>query len=174
LIFPNRAAQQRLDRIPDFQKSSADITPQNSGRVARIGLRFRRQQSRCRGVRRGETFHRSLLDDLAAFMTQTTSAMRPNDAEIMGDEHRLMPSRARNLASSVRICACTVTSSAVVGSSAISRSGSLASAHRDHHALALATGQLGRIVAKPRFGSGMPTWSRAQRPRPRHGPTNSA
>ena len=39
-----------------------------------------------------------------------------------------MPSRACISASSARICACTVTSSAVVGSSAISRSGSLASA----------------------------------------------
>ena len=40
----------------------------------------------------------------------------------------LMPSRDRMSASSARIWACTVTSSAVVGSSAISRSGSLASA----------------------------------------------
>ena len=39
-----------------------------------------------------------------------------------------MPSRFCRSLSSVRICACTVTSSAVVGSSAISRSGSLASA----------------------------------------------
>ena len=40
----------------------------------------------------------------------------------------LMPSRDLISASSARIWACTVTSSAVVGSSAISRSGSLASA----------------------------------------------
>ena len=39
-----------------------------------------------------------------------------------------MPSRAWRSFNSLRICACTVTSSAVVGSSAISRSGSLASA----------------------------------------------
>ena len=39
-----------------------------------------------------------------------------------------MPSRACKSLRSFRICACTVTSSAVVGSSAISRSGSLASA----------------------------------------------
>jgi hypothetical protein len=42
--------------------------------------------------------------------------------------------------SSVRICAWIVTSSAVVGSSAISMSGSLAKRHGDHHALALAAG----------------------------------
>ena len=40
----------------------------------------------------------------------------------------LMPSRVCISFSSLRICACTVTSSAVVGSSAIRRSGSLASA----------------------------------------------
>ena len=39
-----------------------------------------------------------------------------------------MPSRALTSLSSAMICACTVTSSAVVGSSAINRSGSLASA----------------------------------------------
>ena len=39
-----------------------------------------------------------------------------------------MPSRVCVSLSSLRICACTVTSSAVVGSSAISRSGSFASA----------------------------------------------
>ncbi len=39
-----------------------------------------------------------------------------------------MPSRFWMSCSSLMICACTVTSSAVVGSSAISRSGSLASA----------------------------------------------
>ena len=39
-----------------------------------------------------------------------------------------MPSRFCVSLSSCRICACTVTSSAVVGSSAISRSGSFASA----------------------------------------------
>ena len=39
-----------------------------------------------------------------------------------------MPSRPCSSFKSFRICACTVTSSAVVGSSAISRSGSFASA----------------------------------------------
>ena len=39
-----------------------------------------------------------------------------------------MPSRVCVSFSSFRICACTVTSSAVVGSSAISKSGSLAKA----------------------------------------------
>ena len=52
-----------------------------------------------------------------------------HDAEVVGDEqhrHAELRSAARSAAS--RICAWMVTSSAVVGSSAISRSGSLASA----------------------------------------------
>ena len=61
-------------------------------------------------------------------MTQTTSAMRRTMPRSWVMNNRLMPSRARISASSARICACTVTSSAVVGSSAISKSGSLASA----------------------------------------------
>ena len=47
------------------------------------------------------------------------------------------------------ICACTVTSSAVVGSSAISSRGLAASAMRDHHALPHAARELVRIVAEP-------------------------
>ena len=62
-----------------------------------------------------------------------------------------MPSRVCMSFSSFRICACTVTSSAVVGSSAISRSGLVGERHGDHHALALAAGQLVRIAAEPRL-----------------------
>ena len=47
---------------------------------------------------------------------------------------------------SSRICACTVTSSAVVGSSAISSLGSLIERHRDHHALAHAARELVRVA----------------------------
>ena len=60
-----------------------------------------------------------------------------------------MPSRVCVSFSSFRICACTVTSSAVVGSSAISKSGSLAKRHGDHDALALAAGELMRIACEP-------------------------
>ena len=45
-----------------------------------------------------------------------------------------------------------VTSSAVVGSSAISRSGSLAKRHGDHDALALAAGELMRVGVEPPLG----------------------
>ena len=49
-----------------------------------------------------------------------------------------------------RICACTVTSSAVVGSSAISRCGVARQRHRDHRALPHAAGELMRIVVDAR------------------------
>ena len=48
-----------------------------------------------------------------------------------------------------RICACTVTSSAVVGSSAISSSGSQDQRHRDHRALPHTAGELVRVVVDP-------------------------
>ena len=47
---------------------------------------------------------------------------------------------------SSRICAWIVTSSAVVGSSAMSSSGLARERHRDHHALAHAAGELVRIA----------------------------
>ena len=47
-----------------------------------------------------------------------------------------------------------VTSSAVVGSSAISSFGLQAQRHGDHHALAHAAGELVRIVVHARFGVG--------------------
>ncbi len=55
-----------------------------------------------------------------------------------------------------RICACTVTSSAVVGSSAMSRRGSQESDSASMHALAHAAGQLVRVVAEPPLGVGDP------------------
>ena len=65
-------------------------------------------------------------------------------------------SSARNFCSSSRICFCTVTSSAVVGSSAISTPGPAASGHGDHHALAQSAGKLMGILlsAARRIGNG--------------------
>jgi hypothetical protein len=49
-----------------------------------------------------------------------------------------------------------VTSSAVVGSSAISRSGLVGERHGDHHALALAAGELMRVGVSRRSGLSRP------------------
>ena len=53
-----------------------------------------------------------------------------------------------------RICAWIVTSSAVVGSSAIDQRRPAGERHRDQHALAQAAGELMRIIANPRRGVG--------------------
>ena len=63
-----------------------------------------------------------------------------------------MPRFARSASSSSRICACTVTSSAVVGSSAMSSSGSRGERDGDHHALAHAAAQLVRVLVEPALG----------------------
>ena len=87
------------------------------------------------------------LHDLAVAHHLHAVAHRGDHAHVVGDQHdrgvQLACSRSRM---SSRICACTVTSSAVVGSSAISRSGPHSSRHRDHHALAHAAGQFVRIL----------------------------
>ena len=52
-----------------------------------------------------------------------------------------------------RICACVVTSRAVVGSSAISSDGLVDQRHRDHHALPHAAGELVRVVVDAPAGA---------------------
>ena len=61
----------------------------------------------------------------------------------------LVPSRSRRSRSTSRMPACTVTSSAVVGSSATSTRRVARHRHRDHHPLPHAAGELVRIVLEP-------------------------
>ena len=82
------------------------------------------------------------------------------------------------LAAARRICAWIVTSSAVVGSSAISTAGSFASADRDHHALAHPAGELVRVRVRGARRVAMPTSAssssaRAQAPLARHPPVGA-
>ena len=65
-----------------------------------------------------------------------------------------VPSSARSVRISSRICAWMVTSSAVVGSSAISSCGIAGERHGDHHALAHAAGELVRILERAALGRG--------------------
>ena len=60
-----------------------------------------------------------------------------------------IPSRDWRSSRRARICAWTVTSSAVVGSSAISSSGLVGERHRDHHTLAHAARELVRELVDP-------------------------
>ena len=65
-----------------------------------------------------------------------------------------MPRRSCSSRISARICACVVTSSAVVGSSAMSSAGLEHQRHGDHDALALAAGELVRIGVDQALGLG--------------------
>jgi hypothetical protein len=112
-------------------RSSADITTGDRARRRRIGLRLGGEQRAGIGMlRRGEDLlDRPLLDDLAVAIHDADDVGdAAHDAEIMGDEQQAHAEPRADFRQQRRICACTVTSSAVVGSSAISRSGSLASA----------------------------------------------
>ena len=134
--------RQRRRRCPGLRRAARrravarrdGIAP---SRPARVGM-----------LRLGEERDRRGLHDLAAGIHHD-DAVRDlgDDAEIMGDEdQRPCGARAAARRSRSRICAWMVTSSAVVGSSAISSLRAAGERHGDHHALAHAAGQLVRIV----------------------------
>ena len=81
-----------------------------------------------------------------AYMTATSSTISATTPRSWVISRIAIPSRSRSSFISSRICAWMVTSSAVVGSSAIRSFGLQRERHRDHHALAHAAGQLVRIV----------------------------
>ena len=83
-----------------------------------------------------------------AYITSTRSVISLTTPRSWVISSSAMPVSATSSASRSRICAWIVTSSAVVGSSAISRSGAAGERHGDHHALALAAGELVRIAAR--------------------------
>ena len=64
------------------------------------------------------------------------------------------PVRCWTSRSTSSTCACTVTSSAVVGSSAMRSVGLVGDAHRDHHALAHPAGELVRVLLDALGGDG--------------------
>ena len=120
------------------------------------------QRLRVRMLRRGEErVGRALLDLLAAIHHQHAVGHFGDHAHVVRDEdHAPCSSRPAGRESVARICAWIVTSSAVVGSSAISSAGLHDERHRDHHALAHAARQAGADSASnTRFDSGMRTRS---------------
>ena len=119
-------------------------------RRARAEPRHRGQQARaCRGGAgwRNSAAHRRPLDDAARRTSRpprrTYSATTPRSWVI---SRIAMPSSSRSRCSSSRICAWMVTSSAVVGSSAISSCGPAGERHRDHDPLAHAARELVRVL----------------------------
>ena len=94
----------------------------------------------------------TILPAYITWMWSQCSATTPRSC-VMMTTAALNSSFSRSIRS--RICACTVTSSAVVGSSAISRSGFSDERHRDHRPLPHAAGELVRVLRRPaRRGGG--------------------
>ena len=80
-------------------------------------------------------------------MTATSPRHPRDDGEVVADEQQRHAARGDQPSSSASTSAWTVTSSAVVGSSAISSVGRAGQGHRDRDALALAAGDLVRVGA---------------------------
>ncbi len=85
-----------------------------------------------------ERLRRCLLDDAAGIHHDDLLAHFRDHAEIVGDQQDRDIEVALQLFQSSRICAWIVTSSAVVGSSAIRSFGRHIKRHGDHHTLAQA------------------------------------
>jgi hypothetical protein len=108
----------------------------------------------CRGGAGARSPRRSaLLHHLAGIHHHHPGAVFRDHAQIVGDHRHAMPSSVRSVSISSSTWARMVTSSAVVGSSAISRLRPAGERDGDHDALAHAAGELVRIVAKPRPGA---------------------
>ena len=126
------ADHRELARAPLRRRAARRTASASTGAAAR---------ARRRRARRG-------LDDLARVHHRDAVRHLRHDAEVVGDEQQRHAALGLQPRSSSRICAWIVTSSAVVGSSAISTSGSTASAIGDHHALLHAAGKLERILRR--------------------------
>ena len=127
---------------------SADITTCSFGpRRRRIGLRLGREQRLGVGMlRRGEhLLDRALLDDLAVVHHADHVGDAPHDAEIVGDEQQAHAEPLADVGQQLedlRLHGDVERGGRLVGDQQI---GLVGERHRDHHALALAAGQLMRI-----------------------------
>ena len=121
--------QRRLNRQPFGRLSGLGTVPWMTSRRSRFVAEPRdrgEQALACTGdgARRRSSSPSALLDDLAGVHDDDVVGHLGDDAEVVGDEHdrHLVARRACAFMSS-RICAWIVTSSAVVGSSAMSSAG---------------------------------------------------
>ena len=112
-------------------------------RPARVGMRAASEDRRPRRASRRCVRHTSRAT------VRHMLATRPRSWLII---RIAVPFAAQSSRIRSTISACTVTSSAVVGSSAISRSGAAGERDGDHHALAHAAGELVRVVAHAPLG----------------------
>ena len=116
----------------------------------------------CRGaVARGKVARRRVPPPRARrYITATRSQKWPTIGRSWLISSSPMPRRATRSSINRRMSACTVASSALVGSSAMSSSGIRRQHHRDHDPLPHAAGQLVRVQARDTCaGSRMRTWA---------------
>ena len=126
-------------------------------------------------LRRGKNLlDRPLLDDLAAVHDADGIGDAPDDAEIVGDEqqaHAEPSADIRQQRQDLRLHGNVERRGRLVRDQKIRLVGER---HRDHHALALAAGQLMRIALQPGFRLGNTDLRQQfERPRPRLRPANA-
>ncbi len=144
---PDRSARRSGSR----RTRASAAAPAADHRQRRAALVLRRAAPRtacceygCCGPR--EERSRSAVSTISpAYITATRCAISATTPRSWVMSRIAMPRRRCSSRSSSSTCAWMVTSSAVVGSSAISSSGSHGERHRDHHALLHAAGELERI-----------------------------
>ena len=131
----------------------------------------RRSACGCRDAWRGGRSRRACRPRRSrrAFITTTRSATSATTPRSWVISTSPMPISSCSSSSSLSTSACTVTSSAVVGSSAMTMSGLHRQRHGDHHPLALAAGELVRVLVAARLrarGCRRGASARARAPRP--------
>ena len=133
-----RRAEQRRRLAPDLRQAlELDVEPRQRAEQA-PGVRVQRLLE--------QRVDRRVLGDAGRVHDDDVVRDLGDDAEVVRDQDHGGPDSAWSSRIRSRICACVVTSSAVVGSSAISSVGLVDERHRDHHALAHAAGELVRVV----------------------------
>ena len=141
---PRRHRAQR--RQPSLRWSQADVRGPFSGSAPHAAAR---RVYGCAGAWKICAFAPSSTM-LPAYITATRSATCDTTARSWEIKSMASPNLARSCASRSSICAWIVTSSAVVGSSAISNCpAAVHNRHRDHHPLPHPAGKLVRIVPAP-------------------------
>ena len=152
LDVPDDLAQHAaLDRKPDLQIFRLDDDGRVRARRRRIRLRLgREQRARIGMFGRGEhALHLALLDDLAALHDADPVGELAHDAEVVRDEqhrHAERGLRVLQQLQNLRLHRDVERGGRLVGDQQV---GLVGERHRDHHALALAAGQLMRIAAEP-------------------------
>ena len=177
LIWPTVVRKQpALDRKPDLQIVGRNHHRRLRARRRRIGLRLGREQvARIGMLRRGKNLlDRPLLDDLAAVHDADDIGDAPDDAEIVGDEQQAHAEPRADLGQQrqdLRLHGDVERRGRLVRDQKIRLVGER---HRDHHALALAAGQLMRIALQPGFRLGNADLRQQfERPRPRLRPADA-